>query len=76
VSDHDVDVRIDSKSNKTKRMRIIVMSVVTSGMLLLGLVMVLFLWKKKQKKGSKLFNLQKLTIFLSHCYFSTLNCDL
>ncbi|KAG6790530.1 hypothetical protein POTOM_006686 [Populus tomentosa] len=33
-------------------MRIIVISVVTTGMLLIGLVMVLILWKKKQKKGS------------------------
>ncbi|KAF9666876.1 hypothetical protein SADUNF_Sadunf16G0274300 [Salix dunnii] len=78
--DHDVDVRINSKSNKTKRMRNIVISVVTTGMLLLGLVTVLFLWKKKQKKGSILQrsaedNCKKENPELQLFDFGTISCS-
>ncbi|KAL3576742.1 hypothetical protein D5086_022025, partial [Populus alba] len=42
-----------TKSNKTKHTRIIVISVVSAGMLLLGIVLVLLVRKKKQQKGRK-----------------------
>ncbi|KAG5235585.1 G-type lectin S-receptor serine/threonine-protein kinase [Salix suchowensis] len=40
-----------TKSNTMKYTRVIVISVVLTGMLLLGLVLVLFVWKKKSQKG-------------------------
>ncbi|KAG6756525.1 hypothetical protein POTOM_039955 [Populus tomentosa] len=51
VSDHNDED--GTKSNKTKHTRIIVISVVTAGMLLIGIVLVLLVRKKKQQKGRK-----------------------
>ena len=56
VSDHND--KEGTKSNKTKHTRIIVISVLSAGVLLLGIVLVLLVRKKKQQKGSKLFNLK------------------
>ena len=65
-----------TKSNTMKFTRIIVISVVLTGMLLLGLVLVLFVWEKKSQKGSKLFKIKQFNYFPSLLQFSTMNFDL
>jgi preprotein translocase subunit SecG len=60
VIDNGDSAKVNTKSKVKKR--IIVSSVLSTGILFVGLCLVLYVWKKKQQKNSKYSHHQNLSI--------------
>ncbi|EEF36617.1 S-locus-specific glycoprotein S13 precursor, putative [Ricinus communis] len=58
---HDDDPKIQSKSNVKKQMRIILSSLLSAGMMSLSLAVILYVWRKKQKKEGKAIGILEIS---------------